>query len=182
MGVTGAVLRLRFTLKETEFSPMEQHPHRRPTPCTAQSRAEQLRTAQPQATRTVHVVENFDNFAGNAETLPVLMYHYVYTEDDPPEKNDANYLLDTKLAAQLQYLVDNNYYYPSYAEVRAFAQGAHTLPARSVVLTFDDGQKGVIIASSSDGMMLDTLAPAIEPIIPLPPMMAPGFTSTSCSR
>lgn len=100
---------------------MEQHPHRRPTPCTAQSRAEQLRTAQPQASRTVHVVENFDDFAGNAETLPVLMYHYVYTEDDPPEKEDANYLLDTKLAAQLQYLVDNNYYYPSYAEVRAFA-------------------------------------------------------------
>ena len=67
MEVTGAVLRLRLTLKETEFSPMEQHPHRRPTPCTAQSRAEQLRTAQPQASRTVHVVENFDNFAGNAE-------------------------------------------------------------------------------------------------------------------
>lgn len=42
---------------------MEQHPHRRPTPCTAQSRAEQLRTAQPQASRTVHVVENFDDFA-----------------------------------------------------------------------------------------------------------------------
>lgn len=144
MGVTGAVLRLRLTLKETEFSPMEQHPHRRPTPRTAQSRAEQPRTTQPQATRTVHVVENFDNFAGNAETLPVLMYHYVYTEDDPPEKNDANYLLDTKLAAQLQYLVDNNYYYPSYAEVRAFAQGTHTLPARSVVLTFDDGQKGFL--------------------------------------
>ena len=92
----------------------------------------------------MHVVENFDNFAGNAETLPVLMYHYVYTEDDPPEKNDANYLLDTKLAAQLQYLVDNNCYYPSYAEVRAFAQGTHTLPARSVVLTFDDGQMGFL--------------------------------------
>ena len=107
MGVTGAVLRSRFTLKETEFSLMEQHPHRRPTPRTAQSRAEQLRTAQPQASRTVHVVENFDDFAGNAETLPVLMYHYVYTEEIVDDLKQAQAILGTTEAFAYPY-GDNN--------------------------------------------------------------------------
>lgn len=49
MGVGEAVLRLRFTLKETEFSPMEQHPHRRPSP----------RTTQPQPARSA--VLTFDD-------------------------------------------------------------------------------------------------------------------------
>lgn len=100
--------------------------------------------AQATATRTVHVVESFDDFDGNAETLAVLMYHYIYTEDDPPEQEDANYLLDTKFEKHLQYLTEHNYYYPSFAEVRAFTEGAHTLPARSVVLTFDDAQDGFL--------------------------------------
>lgn len=100
--------------------------------------------AQAVATRTVHVVENFDAFDGKAETLAVLMYHYIYTEDDPPEEEDANYLLDTKFEKQLQYLTEHNYYYPSFAEVCAFAEGTHTLPARSVVLTFDDAQDGFL--------------------------------------
>lgn len=94
--------------------------------------------AQAKAVRTVHVVEDFEALSGAAETLPVLMYHYVYTKDDVPDDLNGNYILDTDLVQHLAYLREEGYYYPSYQEVRAFAEGTHTLPAKSVVLTFDD--------------------------------------------
>ena len=93
------------------------------------------------AERTVHVVESFEE---NATSLPVLMYHYVYTQDDQPAELNGNYLLDVKLEEQLRYLSEEGYYYPSFQEVKAFAEGTHTLPARSVVLTFDDCEAGFL--------------------------------------
>lgn len=94
-----------------------------------------------EATRTVHVVDSFD---AKAASLPVLMYHYVYSADNPPSEVNGNYILDTKLAEQCAYLKENDYYFPSYQEVEAFAKGTHSLPAKSVVLTFDDGEMGFL--------------------------------------
>lgn len=91
--------------------------------------------------RTVHVVDDMDK---DKDGIPVLMYHYVYTKDDPPKKKDANYLLDTKLEAQLKWLTKNKYYYPSYQELAAYIEGKHSLPRKSVILTFDDGQEGFL--------------------------------------
>ncbi|MDO4854445.1 MAG: DUF5011 domain-containing protein [Coriobacteriia bacterium] len=91
--------------------------------------------------RTVHVIDNMDK---NKDGIPVLMYHYVYTKDDPPKKKDANYLLDTKLEAQLKWLTKNKHYYPSYQELAAYIDGKHSLPRKSVILTFDDGQEGFL--------------------------------------
>lgn len=96
--------------------------------------------AKAQAKRNVHVVNSLDA----AEDVPVLMYHYVYTEDDAPAELNGNYILDTKLAEQCAYLRDNDYYFPSYQELRAWVDGDHTLPAKSVVLTFDDGEIGFL--------------------------------------
>lgn len=92
-------------------------------------------------TRTVHVVDDMDV---DDDGISVLMYHYVYDEDKPPAKMDANYISSTKLEAELKWLSDNDYYYPSFAELRAYLEGTHSLPKKSVVLTFDDGEQGFL--------------------------------------
>lgn len=97
--------------------------------------------AHAEAVRNVHVVDGFDQ---TATSIPVMMYHYVYTADNPPSDLDGNYILDTDLAEQCAYLQESGYYYPSYQELRAWIDGEHTLPAESVVLTFDDGEEGFI--------------------------------------
>lgn len=93
------------------------------------------------AERCVHVVDTMETMQTG---VPVLMYHYVYTADAPPENLNGNYLLDTKLAEQLAYLTENEFYFPSYEEVRAYLAGTHSLPAKSIVLTFDDGEAGFL--------------------------------------
>ncbi len=97
--------------------------------------------AKAQAKRNVHVVNSFEEAA---QDIPVLMYHYVYTADDAPEELNGNYVLDTKLAEQCAYLRDNDFYFPSFQELRAWVDGEHTLPAKSVILTFDDGEMGFL--------------------------------------
>ena len=87
--------------------------------------------------RIVHVEENFQK---NTKGVPVLMYHYVYTRDDVPKKLNSNYILDTDLEQQLQYLIKNQYYFPSYQELHAYIEGKISLPEKSVVMTFDDAQ------------------------------------------
>lgn len=91
--------------------------------------------------RTVHVVDSMDKQSGG---VPVLMYHYVYSASAAPDHLDANYLLDSKLEEQLNYLSANDFYYPSWQEVAAYVAGTHSLPKRSVVLTFDDGEEGFL--------------------------------------
>lgn len=93
--------------------------------------------------RTVHVVEE-NAFQKNTSGIPVLMYHYVYTEDDVPDELNANYILDTRLEEQLQYLKEQQYYFPSYQELTAYVKGEIDLPEKSIILTFDDGQKGFL--------------------------------------
>ena len=91
------------------------------------------------ATRTVRVVDSMDTQQGG---LPVLMYHYVYDPANPPDTLNSNYIAAPALEEQLRYLTEHGFYHPSWPEVRAFVEGTHSLPARSVVLTFDDGEPG----------------------------------------
>lgn len=91
--------------------------------------------------RIVHVVNEFEK---NSHGIPVLMYHYVYTPDDLPKTINTNYILDSKLEEQLKYLKEQDFYFPSYQELSAYIKGEIDLPKKSVILTFDDGQKGFL--------------------------------------
>lgn len=95
--------------------------------------------------RTVHVVPE-NEFVANTTGVPVLMYHYVNTADNPPVDDPFpnNFILDTKLEEHLQYFVENGYYFPSFVELNAYAKGELDLPQNSVVLTFDDGEAGFL--------------------------------------
>ena len=74
--------------------------------------------------------------------LPVLMYHFFYSKDDPNyagKTPDNNLLMVEKFSEQMQYLLDDNYYFPSWQEVIDYVDGNSKLPEKSVVLTDDDG-------------------------------------------
>ncbi len=96
-------------------------------------------------TRTVHVVDDIDG-GWDSDGISVFMYHDVYDASNPPEDaaDDQNLISTTRLDQQLSWLNENGYYFPSWAEVRAFIDGGHSLPAKSVVLTFDDGSAGFL--------------------------------------
>lgn len=91
-------------------------------------------------TRNVEVVEK-EKFVQNTDGVPVLMYHYVYTDTNRPSTLNSNYVSDVELKEQLTYLKDNEYYFPSFDELRAYVDGRIALPEKSVILTFDDGQR-----------------------------------------
>ena len=94
-----------------------------------------------EAVRTVHVVESMETMQGG---VPILMYHYVYDPANPPADLNGNFLASTAFEQQLSYLEENDFYFPSYPEVKAFIEGKRSLPAKSVVLTFDDGETGFL--------------------------------------
>ena len=69
--------------------------------------------------------------------IPILLYHRVVTEDTPTRyKMTVN-----AFRAQMQILADGGYETVTISEVAAAIRSGAELPARPIVLTFDDGNE-----------------------------------------
>lgn len=80
--------------------------------------------------------------------LPVLMYHFFYEKDDPNyigKTPDNNILLIDDFIEQMQYLKEDNFYFPTWEEVEEYIDGKQNLPEKSVVITDDDGNTSFFI-------------------------------------
>lgn len=112
---------------------------------TAQKKEEEEQKAAEAAAAIINKdVQTAENTATEANHktngLAICMYHYVYDKDNPPkEQLNSNFIEVHDLEEELKYLVENNYYFPTWEEVKEYVQGELLLPEKSVVLTFDDG-------------------------------------------
>ncbi len=91
-----------------------------------------------------HKVPDPEDWEYYYDGLPILMYHNVYDPMDPPANLHNNYISTTDLESHLQYLLDEEYYFPTWQEVRDFVDGKIDLPEKSIVLCFDDASDGFI--------------------------------------
>lgn len=96
--------------------------------------------------------ENYEDYAADYDAyyaylskgLPILMYHNVYDPENPPANLHNNYISTVDLEAHLQYLKDENYYFPTWQEVRDFVDMKIDLPEKSIVICFDDASDSFI--------------------------------------
>lgn len=78
--------------------------------------------------------------ARNARTLTVIMFHRVLEPGDPRWHTcDPNYTIDAKLFAQCLRFFAAHYNIVSAQQVLKARRGDATLPARALLVTFDDG-------------------------------------------
>ncbi|MBQ3409187.1 MAG: DUF5011 domain-containing protein [Clostridia bacterium] len=93
--------------------------------------------------RTINVVSanSSDVSTKKATGLPVLMYHFFYDKDAGESGKDSNYMEIHDFEDQLKYLSENNYYFPTWDEVKNYVDGTSCLPEHSIVITVDDGDE-----------------------------------------
>lgn len=94
--------------------------------------------------RTVKYINPFKTLPdinAKATKIAVLNYHFFY-DASKTSRGDGNYTSIQTFEEQLNYLKENNYKTLTMEEFRAWMYGEIDLPARSVLITVDDGGNG----------------------------------------
>ena len=78
-----------------------------------------------------------------ATSLPVLMYHFFYSEAEGQSRENVNFVEVEEFRGQLQALQDRGYVALTMREVEMMMKGWADVPEKSVAITIDDGDPTV---------------------------------------
>lgn len=85
--------------------------------------------------QTTYAAEN------NQKGIPVLLYHHILKKSENAFPNDSAIMDCEEFEAQMKYLYDHGFYTATLSDLALYLQGRKSLPAKTVVITFDDGHK-----------------------------------------
>ena len=91
--------------------------------------------------RETEIKNKIEKYGKNTTGIPVLMYHFFYDTSLGEKGVDNNFLELSKFEEHLNYLKDNDFFFPTFSELELFIDGKIDLPAKSVILTIDDGNQ-----------------------------------------
>lgn len=89
--------------------------------------------------RKNEIEDKINRFGKNENGIPVLMYHFFYDSSAGQKGIDNNYLEISKFEEHLKYLKENEFFFPTFAELADFIDDKIDLPKKSIILTIDDG-------------------------------------------
>ncbi|MFZ5814037.1 MAG: polysaccharide deacetylase family protein [Bacillota bacterium] len=96
-----------------------------------------LATLTNSATQPVAIPPDAQLAPGESGRVAVLIYHHLAPPEERPE--EPGVITPERFESHLQMLRAEGYHLASAAEFAAFLDGRLALPARSVLITFDDG-------------------------------------------
>lgn len=91
--------------------------------------------------RKKDIQNRIEMYGKNEVGIPVLMYHFFYDSSLSEKGKDNNYLDISKFGQQLNYLKENDFFFPTFEELSQFIDKKIELPKKSVILTIDDGDE-----------------------------------------
>ena len=167
-----------------KFSPKSNNSNQSNTPQVAQSEASSTMN-EPQEPE-IPEIEKINQQRKSCSpitkdrNIPVLMYHFFYDEQAGETSTNNNFMEIHNFENQIKYLVENNYYVPSWDELEDFVNGKIGLPEKSVIITVDDGDESFfrlavpvlekynfkatsfLITSWYEGMVSQYASPAVD--------------------
>lgn len=98
-----------------------------------------LSSLSPEDRRKQEIQNRIETYGKNEVGIPILMYHFFYDRSSGGKGENNNFLDIAKFEEQLNYLKENDFFFPTFEELSQFIDQKIELPKKSVILTIDDG-------------------------------------------